>query len=71
MHIVARSGKAEITQIQKVNGHEMICQRIPILDQGKVVAVTGKVMFQDVDDLFPRIDRFRKLKKEPESYKSN
>ena len=70
MHIVGRTGKAEIAQIQKINGHEMICHRIPIFDQGKVVAVVGKVMFQDVDDLFAMIDRFRKLKKELEFYKS-
>jgi transcriptional regulator with PAS, ATPase and Fis domain len=70
MHIVGKSGKAEIAQIQKINGHEMICHRIPILDQGKVVAVIGKVMFQDVNDLFAMIDRFRKLKKELEFYKN-
>jgi len=70
MHIVAQTGKAEIAQIQKINGHEMICHRIPIFDQGKVVAVLGKVMFQDVDDLFAMIGRFRKLNKELEFYKS-
>ena len=64
MHIVAQTGKPEIAQIQKINGHEMICHRIPIFDQGKVVAVIGKGMFQDVDDLF------RKLNKELEFYKS-
>jgi len=70
MHIVAKTGKAEIAQIQKINGHEMICHRIPIFDQGKVVAVVGEVMFQDVTDLFAMIDRFGKLKKELEYYKS-
>ena len=70
MHIVAKSGKAEIAQIQKINGHEMVCSRIPIFENGKVVAVVGKVMFQDVDDLFAMIDRFRKLKSELEFYKS-
>ena len=70
MHIVAQTGKPEIAQIQKINGHEMICHRIPIFDQGKVVAVIGKVMFQDVDDLFAMIGRFRRLNKELEFYKS-
>ena len=70
MHIVAQTGKPEIAQIQKINGHEMICHRIPIFDQGRVVAVIGKVMFQDVDDLFAMIGRFRKLNKELEFYKS-
>jgi PAS domain S-box-containing protein len=70
MHIVAQTGKSEIAQIQKINGHEMSCHRIPIFDQGKVVAVIGKVMFQDVDDLFAMIGRFRKLNTELEFYKS-
>jgi PAS domain S-box-containing protein len=70
MHIVGRTGKAEIAHIQKINGHEMIANRIPIYEGGKVVAVVGKVMFQDVNDLFAMIDRFRKLKTELEFYKS-
>jgi transcriptional regulator with PAS, ATPase and Fis domain len=70
MHIVARTGKAEIAHVQKINGHEMIANRIPILEGGQVVAVVGKVMFQDVSDLFAMIDRFRKLKSELEFYKS-
>src|SRR5512140_2022658 len=52
MHVVAKTGVAEIAQLQKINGHEMICSRIPIFEHGKVVAVVGKVMFKDVDDLF-------------------
>lgn len=70
MDVVAKTGKAEIAQVQKINGHEMICSRIPIFDNGHVVAVVGKVMFQDVDDLFAMTERFRRLKKELEFYKS-
>jgi transcriptional regulator with PAS, ATPase and Fis domain len=70
MHIVARTGQPEIAHIQKINGHEMVCSRIPIFEGGRVVAVVGKVMFQDVNDLFAMIDRFRKLKTELEFYKS-
>ena len=70
MHIVARTGEAEIAQIQKIHGHEMIVNRIPIFHDGKVIAVVGNVMFQDVSDLFAMIDRFRKLKKELDYYKS-
>jgi transcriptional regulator with PAS, ATPase and Fis domain len=70
MHIVARTGVAEIAQIQKIRGHEMVCSRIPIFEGGRVVAVVGKVMFQDVDDLFAMIDRFKRLKSELEYYKN-
>ena len=70
MHIVARTGLAEIAQIQKIRGREMICSRIPIIEGGRVVAVVGKVMFQNMDDLFAMIDRFKRLKSELEYYKS-
>lgn len=70
MDVVGKTGKAEIAQVQKINGHEMICSRIPIFEEGNVVAVVGKIMFQDVDDLFAMTDRFRRLKKELEFYKS-
>jgi transcriptional regulator with PAS, ATPase and Fis domain len=70
MHIVARTGKAELAEIQKINGHEMICSRIPVFDKGRIVAVVGKVIFQNVDDLFIMTDRFRSLKKELEFYKN-
>jgi len=70
MHIVAKTGVAEIAQVQKICGHEMICSRIPIFEGGKVVAVVGKVMFQEVDDLLAMTKRFTTLKRELEFYKN-
>jgi transcriptional regulator with PAS, ATPase and Fis domain len=70
MHLVAKSGVAEIAQLQKIKGHEMICSRIPIIENGKVVAVVGKVMFQNIEDLFTFTENFKKLKTELEFYKS-
>ncbi|MDD2308095.1 MAG: sigma 54-interacting transcriptional regulator [Desulfuromonadaceae bacterium] len=70
MHLVAKSGVAEIAQLQKIKGHEMICSRIPIIEQGNVVAVVGKIMFQNIEDLFTFTENFKKLKTELEFYKS-
>jgi transcriptional regulator with PAS, ATPase and Fis domain len=70
MHIVAKTGVAEIAQLQKIKGHDMICSRIPIFEHGKVVAVVGKIIFQDVDDLFAMTGRFASMKKELDFYKS-
>ena len=69
MHLVAKSGVAEIAQLQKIGGHEMICSRIPIFENGKVVAVVGKIMFQNIEDLFTITENFKKLKTELEFYK--
>jgi PAS domain S-box-containing protein len=51
MHIVGRTGKAEINQTHKLLGHDMVVQRIPIRKGGEVVAVYGQVMFRDVKDM--------------------
>jgi transcriptional regulator with PAS, ATPase and Fis domain len=48
MHIVAKTGKAEINQAQWINNQNMVVQRIPIKVDGKVIAVFGQVMFKDV-----------------------
>lgn len=51
MHIVAQTGKAEVNQIFTCRGRDMVVQRIPILDDGKVVAVFGQIMFKQVSDV--------------------
>lgn len=51
MHIVAKTGKAEINKSQRINSHDMVVQRIPIKKDGKVIAVYGQVMFQNIEEL--------------------
>jgi PAS domain S-box-containing protein len=51
MHIIAKTGKPEINQVQWINGQNMVVQRIPIKKEGKVIAVFGQVMFKDVRDV--------------------
>ncbi len=51
MHIVARTGVAEINHSQVIRGQKMVVQRIPIRKDGRVIAVFGQVMFKDVRDV--------------------
>lgn len=51
MHIVARTGKAETNASQSIRGENMIVQRIPIKENGKVVAVFGQVTFKSVKEV--------------------
>ncbi len=51
MHIVAQTGIPEINQSQRIRGQNMVVQRIPIMKDGKVIAVFGQVMFKDVKDV--------------------
>jgi PAS domain S-box-containing protein len=51
MHIVAKTKIPEIDFIQRVKGHNMVVQRIPVEINGKVVAVYGQIMFKDLKEL--------------------
>ncbi len=51
MHIVAKTGKAEINDRQSIKGQDMIVQRIPIKKDGKVIAVFGQVIFKDAKEV--------------------
>ncbi|MFH1154721.1 MAG: sigma 54-interacting transcriptional regulator [Pseudomonadota bacterium] len=51
MHIVGRTGKAEINHIQEIKGQNIVVQRIPVRKNGKVMAVFGLVMFSDLREV--------------------
>lgn len=59
LHIVAETGKAEIADLQQIRGHWMIASRIPIRSGGELIAVVGKIMFQDIDRLFEMNAKYR------------
>jgi transcriptional regulator with PAS, ATPase and Fis domain len=51
MHIVAETGAQEINHPHRIQGRDMVVQRLPIRIDGKTVAVFGQVMFEDVKDV--------------------
>lgn len=69
MHIVGKAGVAEIADIQRIKGQNMIAHRIPIMDEGKVIAVLGTVLFQDVQELASLAAMVDQLKDELIYYK--
>lgn len=69
MHLVAQTARAEIADIQRIQGHDMIANRIPIVRDGRVVAVIGTVMFQDVRQLYALAATVDHLRKEVDYYK--
>jgi PAS domain S-box-containing protein len=70
MHIVAKTKEAELAQVQRIKGGEMIVHRIPILEEGEVIAVIGKVLFQNVQELHALSARVQQLQKELHYYKT-
>ncbi|SFJ84414.1 sigma-54 interaction domain-containing protein [Thermoflavimicrobium dichotomicum] len=69
MHIVAQTGKAELAQVQQIRGGNMLVHRIPIIQDGQLVAVVGKVLFQDVKELYALSERVQQLEEELNYYK--
>ncbi|QOS97956.1 sigma 54-interacting transcriptional regulator [Brevibacterium sp. JNUCC-42] len=69
MHVVAKTGKAELAEIQRINGREMIANRVPIYREEKMIAVLGTVMFQDVRQLHALSATVDQLKQELDYYK--
>ncbi len=51
MHIVAQTGKAETNASQSIQGENMLVQRIPIKENGKVIAVFGQVTFKNIKEV--------------------
>ena len=70
MHIVAKTGKAEINERHPIRGHDMIVQRIPIKENGRVIAVFGQVMFKDVKEVTPLATRLSQLQNKVASYQN-
>ncbi|MBI5343534.1 MAG: sigma 54-interacting transcriptional regulator [Deltaproteobacteria bacterium] len=51
MHIVARTGAAELGEPQTIRGRDVIVNRIPLKDGDRVVGAYGRVVFKDVEQL--------------------
>lgn len=69
MHIVAKTGVAEVAEVQKICGREMICNRIPIIENGKIIGAMGKTMFKDIKDVDAFVDKIKKMQVELEYYR--
>ncbi|MFZ5650383.1 MAG: sigma 54-interacting transcriptional regulator [Bacillota bacterium] len=69
MHVVLETGDPELDQVQRIKGNDMICARIPIKRDGKVVCAVGKVMFKDVSQLKTLAVKVAQLQHELEYYK--
>lgn len=51
MHIVAKTGVKELRDFQRIQGHDMITNRIPIIKNNKVIGAVGTVLFKDISEV--------------------
>lgn len=68
MHIVARTGKAEIGEAMKVGGKDAVVMRLPLREDGKLIGAVGKVMFRDVQDLRTLMEKLDLLENQIQFY---
>lgn len=68
MHVVGKTGEAEINHTQLIKDQRIVVQRIPIRKNGKIIAVFGQVMFKDVRDLTKLARRLSLLESKVELY---
>lgn len=69
MHIVVQTGKAEVTNLQRIGDNNCVVTRMPIIKDGEIVGAVGKLLFRDVKDLKTLARKFNSLYSELEYYK--
>lgn len=69
MHIVARTGKAEINVSHSIRGEKMLVQRIPIKENGRVIAVFGHVIFKNIKDVTKLAQKLSELQNQVNRYR--
>jgi transcriptional regulator with PAS, ATPase and Fis domain len=69
MHVVARTGRPELNKTQRIRGQNILVHRIPIKKNGRVIAVFGLVMFQDVGEVVKLAKKMRNLESQVKLYK--
>jgi PAS domain S-box-containing protein len=70
MPIVLETGREEVAQLHKIKGSYMIASRIPIIKNGEIIGVVGKVLFRNVKELNSLYKRISVIEKELATYKS-
>lgn len=70
LHIVAKTGKKEICDLQMVNGRYLITSRIPLIRDGKAIGAVGTVFFKNVEELKSLVNKIDLLENTVNKYKS-
>jgi transcriptional regulator with PAS, ATPase and Fis domain len=68
MHIVGRTGQPEINATMDIRGENIVVQRIPIVKDGRMLAVFGLVMFHCIQDFHNLADKLKFLESKVVTY---
>lgn len=69
LHIVVKTGKKELCEVQRIQGHDMIASRVPIIKDGKIVGAVGTVLFKDIKEVQELAMKLKILKNTVDIYK--
>lgn len=70
LHIVAKTGKKELFQIQKIHGNHVIANRIPIILDGETVGAAGTIIYKDTKELAEAWHYVERAENNMKAYKS-
>lgn len=71
MHIVAKTGQAELAAIQPINNSEMIANRYPLYIEEELVGAVGTVMFKNPQEWWEYSKKIQPILDELNYYKNN
>lgn len=69
LHIVVKTGEKELCEVQRIQGHDMIASRIPIIKDGKIVGAVGTILFKDIKEVHELAMKLKILKNTVDEYK--
>ena len=70
LHIVLKTGQKELYDIQRIQGHDMIASRTPIIKDGKIIGAVGTVLFKDIKEVKDLATRLKILENTVSIYKN-
>lgn len=69
LHLVVKTGKKEIRDIQRIQGHDMVANRVPIIRGGEIIGAVGAVLFKDASDVREMAKELIELENKINEYK--
>src|SRR5512140_604140 len=61
LHVVCKTGRAEVAQLQEIQGKAKVVARIPLKKGTRLLGAMGSVMFQGLDEVTRLVRRLRVL----------
>lgn len=69
LHIVVKTGKKELYDVQRIQGHDMIASRTPIIKDDRIIGAVGTVLFKDIKEVTDLAKRLKMLESTVDKYR--